>query len=295
MPDSSLSKWFAATGDSMGMVTFATVIYMLQTDTWKLDYHPRTSVRLMIYLDALGFLVSYAGTCANDLMPLCSQRNGYALVADLFWSVKDAVKYGYVSYRALTICGYRGIQKRRIAYAAGAGSLVLYWIFMAQVYSFNAADQCAPHYQSNVPLVTLYLYWTVVDVVAAAMVMWKLRKMIKETQILKAVEETNMYRILSFREELRLILVSLGMCMVTVQTIVSTTNPNVNSYRIGTIVFVYCQLFLVIGSRKVAVGSLSESDGKADSKGDSRNSANGIGNRMMTLDRVQPKTNERKH
>ncbi|TPX53707.1 hypothetical protein CcCBS67573_g09663, partial [Chytriomyces confervae] len=95
MPDSSLSKWFAATGDSMGMVTFATVIYMFQTQTWKLDFHPRTSVRLMIYLDALGFLVSYVGTCANDLMPLCSQRNGYALVADLFWSVKDAVKYGY--------------------------------------------------------------------------------------------------------------------------------------------------------------------------------------------------------
>ncbi|ORY45182.1 hypothetical protein BCR33DRAFT_194712 [Rhizoclosmatium globosum] len=163
----------------------------------------------------------------------------------------------YIAFRSMTICGFKYRQTKRPCYTAAAISAVLYWILMAQVYSFNDSTNCAAYFKSNIPRVLLYSYWTLVDVVAAVGVIRKMRNAILEAQRLELDDtmDRHAFSILKFREELRLILVSVSMIAVTVVVIVQTTNPELPTYRVGTMVFVYCQLILVIGSKKVEVGA----------------------------------------
>ncbi|KAI9335679.1 hypothetical protein BDR26DRAFT_522087 [Obelidium mucronatum] len=259
MLPTSATLWFEQTNNAIGMVTFATVFYMFESNIWQLDrsWHPRTWVRLMIYLDALGFLILYSGNLANDALPLCSQRNLYLIVADLVWCCKDAVKYGYIAFRAMTICGFKSRNQKLYCYLVASGSAVLYWILMGQVYSFKEPD-CKAHFQSNIPRVTLYVYWTVVDIAAAALIVIKMQRAVFENDtVLGNTEDGKTFWIIKFREELRLVFVAIGMCAVTIVVIVQTTHPEMPTYRVGTMVFVFCQLILVIGSRKVEVGEAS--------------------------------------
>ncbi|KAJ3074678.1 hypothetical protein HDU98_010568 [Podochytrium sp. JEL0797] len=249
------SAWFNQANDQSGLITFATVLYMFLNDMYQIvDAHPRHWVRIMIYLDATAFVVSYAGVCARDQMPLCSQRNGVALVADLVWCAKDAVKYGYVSYRALTICGYKFKLLMPACRVVGLISAVLYSILIYQGYSLTEPT-CLPHFESTLPRVALYLYWTLIDILSAGVIILKMRRAIKESRNLLGCEtpDARAFSILRFREEMHLILVSISMMAVTVVSVVDTTavESAVASFRVGTMVFVFCQLSLLLGSRKV--------------------------------------------
>ncbi|KAI8613260.1 hypothetical protein BC830DRAFT_490124 [Chytriomyces sp. MP71] len=251
--DSSLSKWLASTNDSIGMLSFATIIYMSQSSLWRIELHLRSGVRLMIYLDAVAWLIVYICNCCSDLLPLCSQQNIFYFLADFLWSFKDAVKYGYVAWRCLVVHSFRESTSRKLAYLLASISLGLYWLLMAQVYSFDASNGCSPHFDSKMPLLTLYIFWTLIDFTCAIMIIKKLSKnltALQKANVLDFTDNTRVLRRLKRRELVRLAFVSIGMCAVSVSSIVATSHPELVTYRVGSIVFVYCQLILVSGSQK---------------------------------------------
>ncbi|KAJ3092984.1 hypothetical protein HK100_006798, partial [Physocladia obscura] len=246
---SSTQNWFDSTNNAMGMVSFATVIMMFSNGIWQLDFTPRTWVRWMVYFDALAFLIEYIGTCSNDLMPECWKQNAYWLGADLVWSFKDAFKYGYIAYKALSI---NGMKQTWPCYLVVVISLLLYWLLCVQAYGFSMPN-CPPNFASQGPRVALYLYWTVVDIVATVMIVIKMRTVVANSKT--ANTDSTIYYVIQFREELRLIVVAVGMLAVTILSIINAINPSFNALNIWRIVFVYVQLILVMGSQKVAAGS----------------------------------------
>ncbi|KAJ3072209.1 hypothetical protein HDU98_004051 [Podochytrium sp. JEL0797] len=247
----STQTWFNETNNSMGMVTFATVIMMFANNIWQLDTTPKTWVRWMVYFDAVAFLIAYIGTCVSDLTPACWQQNAFGLAADLVWSFKDAFKYGYIAYKAISICG---IKVRWPCHATVVVSLILYWLLCIQAYGFSMPD-CPGQFKSQGPRIALYLYWTLVDVVASAMIVWKMTKVVANSKGANA--DTTIYYMIKFREELRLLVASVGMLAVTVLSIAHAVNPDFNALNIWRIVFVYVQLLLVMGSQKVVAGASS--------------------------------------
>ncbi|KAJ3234575.1 hypothetical protein HDU78_005752 [Chytriomyces hyalinus] len=255
----STEVWFANANDSMGMVTYGTIVMMFSSNIWQLDFTPRTWVRWMIYLDALAFTIIYAGTCANDLLPDCWQRNSYGLAADLIWSFKDAGKYGYIAYKALSIGGYH---MRWPCYAVAGLSLLLYWLLCYQAYGFSMPG-CPGQFHSDVPRVVLYGYWTLVDVVATVVVVAKMRSVIVNSSAV-GNQDSTVYKIIKMREEIRLLVASVGMLSVTVLSIVGAIDPTVTTLNIWRMVFVYVQLLLVMGSQKVVVGNYASSSQHAN-------------------------------
>ncbi|ORY45181.1 hypothetical protein BCR33DRAFT_716504 [Rhizoclosmatium globosum] len=179
----------------------------------------------------------------------------------MLWCMKDAIKYGYITFRSMTICGYSPRKISRFSYASASVSIVLYCILMAQVYSFNVQTNCSAYFQSNIPRVSLYLFWTVIDVASAVSIIFKMRKAILETQEnLGYSVDSIAFSIVKFREELRLIFVGVSMLPVMIVIIVQTTHPELPTYRVGTMVFIFAQLILVIGSKKVVVQTPSDPD-----------------------------------
>ncbi|KAI9347215.1 hypothetical protein BDR26DRAFT_854755 [Obelidium mucronatum] len=115
---------------SMGTVTFATVIFMLHTNSYSISLHPRTWVRSMIYLDALAFWVYYLSEIVKDSSS-CTQFTLLQMVADVIWSFKDAFKFGYIVYRGLAIVG----SKRQWPHVyTGLLSLIFYWYYIYLTY-----------------------------------------------------------------------------------------------------------------------------------------------------------------
>ncbi|KAI8607231.1 hypothetical protein BC830DRAFT_1159271 [Chytriomyces sp. MP71] len=243
----STIRWFDTINDSMGMVTFGTVIMMFSNDIWQLDFTPRTWVRWMIYFDALAFLIEYIGTCANDLIPSCWQQNSYWLASDLIWSFKDAAKYGYITYKATTLSGYK---TRVPCYSVAIISLILYWVLCIQSYGFTP-PKCSSAFKSPIPRIVLYLYWTCVDVCASLMVV---RKMAEGTRGAEGAFAA-VIRVVQMREEARLLVASVGMSAVSALSIAGALDETLVTLNIWRMVFVYVQLLLVLGSQKVVVGN----------------------------------------
>ncbi|KAI9327089.1 hypothetical protein BDR26DRAFT_876061 [Obelidium mucronatum] len=242
----STQQWFDKTNNAMGMVSFATLLMMFSNDLWQLDWTPRTWVRWMVYFDSLAFLISYIGTSLEDLMPYCWQRNAFKLAAGIVWSLKDALKYGYLAFKATKISGYQNL--RFPYYLAACGSLVLYWIFLLTGYGF-VEPNCAPMTKSQVPRLALYLYWSVVDLGTSVVVINKMRQVISASKEVK-MDHTEFYTV-KFREEIRLLIASIGMSIVTVLSIISIVEPKFNVLSIWRIVFVYLQLVMVMASQTV--------------------------------------------
>ncbi|KAJ3030201.1 UNVERIFIED_CONTAM: hypothetical protein HDU68_009842 [Siphonaria sp. JEL0065] len=229
----------------MGMVTFATIVMMFSNNIWQLDFTPRTWVRWMIYLDALAFLVA---------------------------SFKDAFKYGYICYKSLSICGHK---VRWPCYVVVVISLLLYWLLCIQAYGFSMPG-CPGQFKSQAPRVTLYLYWTCVDVVASVMVVNKMRAVVANSKGANA--DSSVYYIIKFREELRLVVAAVGLCSVTILSVIHAVNPDFNALNIWRIVFVYIQLLMVMGSQKVVVGASSSAQSQVSSNGGGANSQTGNNN-----------------
>ncbi|KAI9346490.1 hypothetical protein BDR26DRAFT_916453 [Obelidium mucronatum] len=273
----SQQKWFSETNAAMGMVSFSTVLVMFSSNIWQLDRTPRTWIRWMAYFDALAYLIVYVGTSLNELMPECWKQNSYWLAADLVWSFKDAFKYGYISYKALSICGFKA---RWPCYATMIGSLLLYWLLCVQAYGFTAPD-CHGTFKSQGPRVALYLYWTLVDVVASAMILHKMSSIVSNSKEVNT--DNKVYYVIKFREEIRLLAVSVGMFAVTIVCIHHALNPEAEYLNIWSIVFVYCQVLLVMGSQKVVVGdgqAVGASGGSAASGGGNNAAAKSVGSRF---------------
>ncbi|KAI9346905.1 hypothetical protein BDR26DRAFT_855336 [Obelidium mucronatum] len=191
-------------------------------------------------------------------MPNCWQRNAYKVAAGIVWSFKDGLKYGYMAYKAVKL---GDIKADWPYYATLVGSLLLYWIFLLTGNGFEG-PKCTPLTTSMGPKVALYLYWTLVDIVASLVVLNKMRKAIKMSKDAKI--ENKEFNSIKFKEEIRLLIASVGMTIVTILSIINAFNPSFNVLSIWRIVFVYIQLLMVL-SQKGASGGGSETTSQSQS------------------------------
>ncbi|KAJ3396356.1 hypothetical protein HDU80_009987 [Chytriomyces hyalinus] len=242
---------------SMGVVAFSSVLFMLHMDAYTVDSHPRSWVRWMVYLDALAFFVLYQADLVRDVST-CSMHTSIYMAADIVWSFKDFFKFGYLVYRGLAIVGSKRVYP---IYWTAAGSLVLYWIYIACAYghALGSTDCTLDGFNDN-SLIALYLYWTLVEVVVSAMVVRKMSKVQRKVRMANFAVET--YDRFKFKEEVRLLIACIGMGMVTSVTIVdSLAGFDRRDLALTRFVFVYMQLLLLLGS---ASGDLRESGGESE-------------------------------
>ncbi|ORY38332.1 hypothetical protein BCR33DRAFT_788917 [Rhizoclosmatium globosum] len=127
---------------SMGMVSFATVLFMLHTDSYQIDWRPPSWVRIMIYLDALAFFIYYLGGLIQD-SGSCQMYYWVLVASEVVWSFKDAFKFGYIVFRGLAIVGNKRIYPFLITPLI---SLALYWHYIYVVYGeiLISPCECAP-------------------------------------------------------------------------------------------------------------------------------------------------------
>ncbi|KAJ3029907.1 UNVERIFIED_CONTAM: hypothetical protein HDU68_010690 [Siphonaria sp. JEL0065] len=99
------------------------------------------------------------------------------------------------------------------------------------------------------------------------------------TQVVTNSKQVNtdnkVYSVIKFREELRLLCVSIGMLAVTVVSLHHAFNPDLPFLNIWSIVFVFTQVILVMGSQKVIVGESTNATQK------SKSHESGVGNKTV--------------
>ncbi|KAJ3203161.1 hypothetical protein HDU82_006801 [Entophlyctis luteolus] len=276
---------------------------------------PRDWVRAMVYLDALAFCVFYLSDTGFSFLPLAqyvilfdgrslfsaratnltailaqSQSNGaqqscflYFILhaaADSLWAFKDAFKYGFVVYRAITITGSK---RRWPVYFTAICSFILQQIFVIAKYQFlftlsasqmhdsrlcdseglHAASSAGSLSSTYRPLVILYAFWSIVDISMAALIVAKMT--LTQRRVLSANFAVETYARYKRSEEVRLLLVCVGMCSVTGLAIargIGSESPQDDSFvvdingtlvstepfQINRTVFVMMQLLLVLSS-----------------------------------------------
>ncbi|KAI9328623.1 hypothetical protein BDR26DRAFT_1012188 [Obelidium mucronatum] len=249
---SSAEAWLISTNNSMGMIAFAMVLMMFGCNMYQIDTHPRTWVRSMVYLDALAFLILYVYQCNRDAI------TSYAL------------KYGYIIHKSLVI---NNVHKRIWpCYFTSGVSLGLYWLYMLQSYGFGEAVGCtdAP-LDGNWALIALYILWTTVDFVATLAMVRKITSVIANSTELvesgmghfhtqnKLENEVKVFNVYKMREEVRLLLCVGGMGGVSALAIVRVVRPEWGIPAVNKIIFVFVQLLLLLGSKKVDVLALTPS------------------------------------
>ncbi|KAI8609553.1 hypothetical protein BC830DRAFT_1149978 [Chytriomyces sp. MP71] len=247
----------------MGTVTFSLLMFMLNTDSFDVDMHPRTWVRSMIYLDALAFFVFYLSDVIQDVAS-CTLYLKLQLASDILWSLKDALKFGYLMYRGLAIIGSK---RTWPIYWTAMASLVLYSIYNYDRYSTVlcscepsqlAPDDTALDAQTEPwkTLIALYLFWSFVEVGVSVAIVTKMAVSARKVKAMNFAYES--YARFKRREENRLLVACLGMGAVTFMTIVHYVGFAQDGGRDGwrvkmdvqvnRIVFVMMQGMMLLGS-----------------------------------------------
>ncbi|KAI8609554.1 hypothetical protein BC830DRAFT_1149981 [Chytriomyces sp. MP71] len=250
MPSAAIVQTIRDLNFAMGMVSFSSILFMLHSDSWDVDWSPRSLPRIMMYLDALAFFIFYLGHTVADVST-CEFGTGIIVVAEAVWSFKDSCKFAYIVHRGLIILGSK---RRYPTYYAALGSLGLYWWYVAEKY-YRSGTCISPNPpEPFLSLVFLYSFWSFIEIGVSALIV---RKMMR-TWIL--VQRANFamekYGRFKRQEESTLLFACVGMLAVTGLTVVHFVSqiPNANGVRrpfpveITKIVFVFMQLWILMGS-----------------------------------------------
>ncbi|KAJ3022444.1 UNVERIFIED_CONTAM: hypothetical protein HDU68_009146 [Siphonaria sp. JEL0065] len=245
LPSSSSVDKINQLNFSMGTVSFATVVFMLHSNSYTISLHPRTWVRSMIYLDSLGFFIYYLAEFIQDSAS-CKQYTLMQMMADVVWSFKDAFKFGYIVYRGLAISG----SKRNWPYIYTALiSLILYWYFIYLTYiPMLQSPNCQATAATN-PKIILYSYWSLIEIGISLVIVIKMS--IAQQRVRAANFAVETYSRYKQKEEMRLLIACVGMGTVTMLEVVDHfrgSNVWQKEVYITRIVFVYLQLMLLLGS-----------------------------------------------
>ncbi|KAI8610623.1 hypothetical protein BC830DRAFT_1172573 [Chytriomyces sp. MP71] len=238
--------WINGASKYIGLVTFATLLVMVNNDNWKLNWTPKSLCRWMVYFDALAFVCVYVGQSLTTDATSCETTNLYYVIGDGIWSLKDACKYAFIVHKSCVIANAHVRQRKRLTFVSATCSLLIYWIYMYGAYSFVAP--CPGNMEGVVwPQALLYAFWTFVEISASVVVLRKFYSII--AQLKDADMEHAQYRMVKVREEFRLLISCTLMVVVTVFQVARALNPMLTEVRIAPIVFVYVQLLLVLGSQ----------------------------------------------
>ncbi|KNE69307.1 hypothetical protein AMAG_19903 [Allomyces macrogynus ATCC 38327] len=158
-PPSEYQRLAATLATAGGLITFSTCMVMTALGRSSVQFDHAHAVRWMVWFDAVAFVIFYSSSTAAESLDGCG-RAAMWFAADFVWSFKDAARIDYMVSRALILAA-RGAhaasappsprrsrlarQCLRVPWAATTAvvSLVLYWVFMAQVYNFSAPG--SPH------------------------------------------------------------------------------------------------------------------------------------------------------
>ncbi|KAJ3143095.1 hypothetical protein HK100_011394 [Physocladia obscura] len=272
---------------AMGMVTLATLVFMVYTDSYDvgrirtrtqrrrgvdvllLMRRPAVWVRAMVYLDGLAFFVFYLADAVRSASP-CAFFLGLRLAAQTLWALKDAFKFGFVVFRALAIVANK---RRWPVYAAWAVSLLLYALYNYAHFAYlfansaNPALACDPDTREPafVPLIALYLFWAAVEISMSALIVVKMS--LSLARVRRANFAVEIYKKYKSKEEMRLLIACLGMLAVTGLTITRAIQgptasgiPRKSPFAINKLVFVTMQLLLVLNSASGKANYASSND-----------------------------------
>ncbi|ORY39505.1 hypothetical protein BCR33DRAFT_389760 [Rhizoclosmatium globosum] len=171
----------------------------------------------------------------------------------------DAAKYSYIMYKALAMAGF---PQHWPYLLTGIISLILYWLYMEQSYTFQL--DCQAERKGNWALILLYGYWTIVDFSATIVMLLKMNDFIHSNNQISSAslhsvavndrleDEVKVFSFHRIREEVRLCLTIGGMGAISAVSVLRVARPELGIPVVSRIVFVFSQLLLLTGSRKVA-------------------------------------------
>ncbi|KAJ3068317.1 hypothetical protein HDU98_008481 [Podochytrium sp. JEL0797] len=255
---------------AMGLVSFATLLFMLHTASYDVDTNPRTFVRSMIYLDALAFFVTYLADLVQDSCS-CTFYLAIKIAGEAFWSLKDGVKYGFIVYRGFAIMGNK---RKWPIYFSLLTSNLLYLFYITEKYGpFVASnDGCNPSPpEPYISLIALYAFWSLIEIGISGIIVVKMSRSLSRVKRMNfAIETYSRYKKM---EENRLLVACVGMLGVTGVTIIHSVSQDAAAngkrqplpIQINRIVFVTMQLLLLLGS---ASGSWKSAEGEEGEEGD---------------------------
>ncbi|KAJ3356773.1 hypothetical protein GGF32_001404 [Allomyces javanicus] len=290
-PPTEYQRLAATLATAGGLITFSTCMVMTALGRSAVQFDHAHAVRWMVWFDAVAFVIFYSSSTAAESLDGCG-RAAMWFAADFVWSFKDAARIDYMVSRALILAA-RGAnsasspppprrsrlarQCSRIPWAAMTAvvSLILYWVFMAQVYNFSTPGcigraDTAQVAASSAWAVVLYSYWSICDLVSGALIVrtfWATFHADAATAaagtattnapttagssqgLAKLAARHAVYRNIILREEGRVLLSLAGMLYITVSVTIAkwTTTPIMTPP-----VFPFCQLLLFLSTVPIA-------------------------------------------
>ncbi|KAJ3374752.1 hypothetical protein GGF31_006649 [Allomyces arbusculus] len=287
-PPTEYQRLAATLATAGGLISFSTCMVMTALGRSAVQFDHAHAVRWMVWFDAVAFVVFYSSSTAAESLDGCG-RAAMWFAADLIWSFKDAARIDYMVSRALILAA-RGAhaanalpprrsrlarQCARVQWAATTAvlSLILYWVFMAQVYNFSAPGcigrpDTAQVAASSAWAVVLYSYWSICDLASGTLIVhtfWvtyhaDAAAAAGATTTTAATAGSSMglaklaarhavYRNIILREEGRVLLSLAGMLYITVSvTIAKWTQTPIMTPP----VFPFCQLLLFLSTVPIA-------------------------------------------
>ncbi|KAI8898593.1 hypothetical protein BC833DRAFT_589157 [Globomyces pollinis-pini] len=246
------SKEFIDTINStIGNVSFATFIVMLLGNKANIDYSWKSLLVLTVILDCIAFGISYFGILLSDNLNV-STKKIFCLMADCIWAWKDACKYSYIASRGEFMYNRKN---KWISTTVFCVSLALYYIYIYVTYSVKIDESILSvgFVSFNWSVVALYTFWLLVDVISGYCIMVKFEEALHTNR--KLNQDVLMLHNVIHKQQLRLVGICLLMATVTVLSICNTV-WGLDLPNIGAIIFVYCQLVLVMNEFKPSRESL---------------------------------------
>lgn len=169
--------------DCAGLISFASLITLLLLDAWKVSFSYRSLVQLMIYFDCVAFVFKYYAQFIDYKLKGENIPAMWLLfTAECLWLFKDVCKNSYIVWRTMFVANVsknpngNGHIHIGVWFFGGLSAALYSWYLVAN-YSWLFAGikkpEAAP---SNLPVVTLYMYWTILDIVCTSFLIQTIRK-----------------------------------------------------------------------------------------------------------------------
>ncbi|KAI9209382.1 uncharacterized protein BJ171DRAFT_116618 [Polychytrium aggregatum] len=157
-----------------GVVSITSLCTIIFLNSWRISFNYRSLLRLMVYTDCVAWVFDFLSlTYLPDTCPGWT----FQVLSNVVWCIKDTFKFTYIVWRTIyTFSATRQdidpIWVHIGSMGAGIVSFVLYAVFMAFYYSGFRQCTAVDEESAQIPLLVLYVYWLMVDVVCTLSIIW---------------------------------------------------------------------------------------------------------------------------